>query len=350
MKTLLLLALVWNGLEVWDKRVVPLPDGSERVEMSVYNRGDDTSGRERRKDEIRELFEKVSAAVGYRVDAFNAPHKKQRNGGFQYELKGVSWGITDGVLDYVRITTGGAVKRAAKDDIVKRVKRRPSGDVLIDSVPMVDQGQKGYCAVAVAERVLRYYGNAVDEHQLAQMAGSTAGGGTSVDEMKASVKEIGSRCRLGFNEIVSMSGTMKDIRKEIESYNKAAKALKKPPLDFDRFIVGNTFMVAQMREAMDPDVLLRMRVKDSRYKKFMTCVKTCVDRGVPVFWGVTLGIFPESGLPQQFGGHMRLIIGYNAAANEILYSDSWGPGHELKRMRADRAFAITHDAFTLRAL
>ena len=48
MKTLLLLALVWNGLEVWDKRVVPLPDGSERVEMSVYNRGDDTSGRDRR--------------------------------------------------------------------------------------------------------------------------------------------------------------------------------------------------------------------------------------------------------------------------------------------------------------
>ena len=47
---------------------------------------------------------------------------------------------------------------------------------------------------------------------------------------------------------------------------------------------------------------------------------------------------------------MRLIIGYNAAANEILYSDSWVPGHELKRMRADRAFAITHDAFTLRAL
>ena len=65
---------------------------------------------------------------------------------------------------------------------------------------------------------------------------------------------------------------------------------------------------------------------------------------------MTLGIFPESGLPQQFGGHMRLIIGYNARTDEILYTDSWGPGHELKRMNSGRAFAITHDAFTLRPL
>ena len=55
-------------------------------------------------------------------------------------------------------------------------------------------------------------------------------------------------------------------------------------------------------------------------------------------------------LPQTFGGHMRLIIGYNAKTKEILYSDSWGAGHELKRMPEDWAFAITHDAFYLKPL
>ena len=334
----ILLALVWNGLEVWDQRVIPLPDGGERVEMSVYNRGDDKSWRQLGKAEIKELFTKISAAVGYKVDPFNAPHKKQRNGGFQYEYKGVSWGITDGVLDYARITTGGSSKRMSKGDVGKRVKKLAGGDVLIDSVPMVDQGQKGYCAVAVAERVLRYYGNDVDEHQLAQMAGSTAGGGTSVKEMKASVKQIGSKCRLGFNEIVSLGGTINDIQKDIEAYNKVAKSLRRPEINLSQYF------------AMEPEVLLKMRTKDARYKKFMTGIKTRIDQGVPVFWGVMLGIFPEPELPQAFGGHMRLIIGYNTAKNEILYTDTWGAGHELKRMSADRAFAITHDAFTLRPL
>ena len=56
---------------------------------------------------------------------------------------------------------------------------------------------------------------------------------------------------------------------------------------------------------------------------------------------------------------MRLIIGYverkdqktkKTEIKEILYTDSWGAGHELKRMPADWAFAITHDAFFLKPL
>jgi hypothetical protein len=49
------------------------------------------------------------------------------------------------------------------------VKRDPvSGDVWLGDVPMVDQGQKGYCVVASAERVMRYYGSKVDENELAR--------------------------------------------------------------------------------------------------------------------------------------------------------------------------------------
>jgi hypothetical protein len=41
---------------------------------------------------------------------------------------------------------------------------------------MVDQGEKGYCVVASVERVLRYYGGTVDQHELAQIANSDAAG------------------------------------------------------------------------------------------------------------------------------------------------------------------------------
>ncbi len=38
---------------------------------------------------------------------------------------------------------------------------------------------------------------------------------------------------------------------------------------------------------------------------------------------------------------MRIIVGYNAATGEILYSDSWGAGHEEKRMAIDDAWTVT---------
>ena len=38
---------------------------------------------------------------------------------------------------------------------------------------------------------------------------------------------------------------------------------------------------------------------------------------------------------------MRLIIGYNNKTNELIYSDSWGARHAMKRMPSDNAFAMT---------
>ena len=229
------------------------------------------------------------------------------------------------------------------------VTKSPNGDVFIDGVPMVDQGRKGYCAAAVAERVLRYYGSTVDEHEIAQQAGTSATGGTSVSDMKRAVTSIGERNGLGYQEIVSLSAGIGDIEEEVERYNKAAKAEKKPSLSLADFTQGNMIHVSRLFEAMDGKVVYRMRLKDPRRKKFMAGVRQQVNAGIPVFWGVTLGIFPERGVnPQTAGGHMRLIIGYNDKKKEILFSDTWGEGHELKRMPEDWAFAITHDAFFLK--
>lgn len=65
---------------------------------------------------------------------------------------------------------------------------------------------------------------------------------------------------------------------------------------------------------------------------------------------VRLGLVTEKEIPQAFGGHMRLITGYNTTTGEILYSDSWGMGHEEKRMPASDAWAITMGMNSLQPL
>ena len=259
-----------------------------------------------------------------------------------------------------RLGTGAAKKpgveradaKGAKK-ITDNVIRDPRGDVFIDNVPMVDQGQKGYCAVASAERVLRYYGVDVDEHELAESAGTRAEGGTPILGMKQSVEAVGRRYKLAtvvcygdFEK--SAEARIAGICDEVKAYNKAAKKLKKPAITDDMFIYhqGNTtyYSYSKVDAAMDAEVLKEMKVngmQKSKYTKFVKDIREQVARGIPLFWSVKLGIYPEPGLLQVNGSHLRLIIGYNDKKREILYTDSWGAGHELKRMPADWAWTIS---------
>ncbi len=258
------------------------------------------------------------------------------------------------------IGSANAAKGAKK--IVDNVIRDPRGDVFIDNVPMVDQGQKGYCAAAASERVLRYYGVDVDEHEIAQAAGTTAEGGTSTLGMKNSVQAIGRRYKLGtvvtygdFEKPVAER--IEGIVKEVANYNKAAKKMKKKEIADNVYIThrGNTtyFDPSAADAVMDPEVLKYMKTEGSqrsKFTKFLKDVHDQVNKGIPLFWGVTLGTYPEPEIPQANGGHMRLIIGYNDKKKEILYTDTWGAGHELKRMPAEWAWTISHCLMYLKPL
>ena len=369
-------ACTWHGIEVWEARIYYGAEGATRVEMSLYNRGDDRGSDGLGADALKALLDRIAekAQPGGKIGS-NPEKKKLKNGGFQMSKswnKGdyavdLAWGVDgakakDLTADFVRVTIypkGGAKPKTAakagggivsKTNAKKNVRKNAEGDVWVDNVPMVDQGQKGYCAAATSERILRYYGFAIDEHEIAQMAGTTARGGTSIHEMVETIRAVGSKCRLGFSSIVSMTTDFRSIEKDLEQYNKTAKGEGESPIAMSSFMSGNTVNVGAMLAAMKPKVVKKMRMKDSRYKKFLAGVKAQVDQGIPVFWGVMLGMFPEPGLPQAGGGHIRIVIGYNAKTREILYTDSWGAGHELKRMPEDWAFAITHEAFFLKPL
>ena len=101
-------------------------------------------------------------------------------------------------------------------------------------------------------------------------------------------------------------------------------------------------------ETMQGTTLKAVRGKKAQLAEFRKKIGTAVDAGIPLLWGVHLGIFEEPGVPQEGGGHMRLIIGYNDKTGHVLYPDSWGAGHELKRMPLAEAAAITFQLHMIR--
>ena len=67
------------------------------------------------------------------------------------------------------------------------------------------------------------------------------------------------------------------------------------------------------------------------------------------------GLAAEPGQPPGFapgsaqirGGHMRMIVGYNEFKKQVLFSDTWGAGHEKKQMALHWAYQVTDGLYTL---
>lgn len=245
---------------------------------------------------------------------------------------------------YLGNNTGTVRKTTSRSDLKRNVKSLSSGSVVIRGIPMVDQGPKGYCAVASAERVFRYYGLETDQHEMAELARTTAGQGTSPTLMYEALKKASLGAQLRVFSIIEWD--TKKFFDDIKAYNRVAKKnrLQEAPDDWRR-----VRYLDQVYDALDPMTYKKHKSERGNYfKSFNTQIEDNIDDGIPLFWGIHLGMYPEPEIPQARGGHMRLIIGYNRKEKTILYTDSWGPGHELKRMPADQAFAITNGLFIIK--
>lgn len=217
-----------------------------------------------------------------------------------------------------------------------------AGDILIQNVPMVDQGQKGYCAVATLSRLAGYYKIDVDQHEMAQAANSGAHG-TSMDEMEEAFKKNLGKLHLRANKIVNFEE--RRYIADLRAYNQMAKKAGKKTFQCDRDgMIANPLYVFQ--EA-DKELWAQMKEKNQAFGQFTGKVEEYVKQGIPLCWCLYLGMFKEEGLPQTSGGHMRMIIGYNPKTKEILYTDSWGKGHELKRMPAIHAWCMTTNVYVV---
>lgn len=371
------------GCSVMETRVYFKDRKVNRVELSLFNKGD--AAKDGMAMSVKELERKVEEIslllngggrkmpqirrVRVKNDRAKMGHKFTRIWPNRKPAAELTWGISGDddsrTVEYLSLEFRGAPEAASKAKTTRtrkasvgaamfaeNVKRNDEGDVYVANVPMVDQGDKGYCSVAAAERVLRYFGQDIDEHEIAQLAGTHAQGGTSTKAMISAVETIGKRCKLGKREVVAKINGWDDLGKQLKEYNKCAKRMKKPELNFDDFVTvkGNTriFDVGKMQQSMEAKVVKSMSMRDkSGYAKFLKGIREQTKRGVPLFWSVQLGLYPEAGVPQVFGGHMRLIIGYNEEKNEIIYTDTWGAGHEHKYMPDDWAWTITQNMFYL---
>jgi hypothetical protein len=223
----------------------------------------------------------------------------------------------------------------------ERVLRTPEGHVLIGGVPMVDQGMKGYCAVATVSRILQLYGMTVDQHELAQLANSSPLAGTNPNEMMEVLKRSGTR--LGIRTENLLANDMRSREKVLQLYNREARREKKNPLKIRS--------AAWLFESpgLDIEVLRKVRLsQDREYKEFLDTIRTHVEAGIPLAWSLILGKVPEQGrTPQVSGWHMRLIIGFNDRTGELIFSDSWGAGHEAKRIRMEDAWTVSGGLYSI---
>lgn len=190
-----------------------------------------------------------------------------------------------------------------------RFVRKEGGDVYIGDLPMVDQGAKGYCVVASAQRLFEFYGIPCDMHQLAQIAGSDPDRGTSTLEINEQLGRIDHLFKTRF-----------------------------------------TCLAVRHQSGLVELVEGRYVGKSVPDEKFHDQVRRHVDQGIPLLWSLEVGVFPEEPplREQTSGGHMRMIVGYNDEKGQILFSDSWGAGHELKRMDGDHALKATHGLFVMK--
>ncbi len=238
-------------------------------------------------------------------------------------------------------------RRPTAKGLAAHVTRTVHGDVYIDEFPMVDQGAKGYCAVATVERILRYYGREVDQHVLAQLAESSGRLGTSMQALYKALRKAGAQLGISVRNLQGIEPEIEEWRKLAGDYNRQARREHKSKITEEQWASTSdgvvTYNFGDLIDAFDWDVYTHYKLKREQYelKKFRKYVKENIDAGVPLVWSVILGKVPEPRLAQVGGGHMRTIIGYNEKNDEIIYSDSWGPGHEFKKMPAPVAFTIT---------
>lgn len=312
-----------------DEAVVDFEDGAlSGITISIFNRGD--SG----KITQTEFDSRYNKTKDYITKQLNKrPSSRKGNISRGIMTTGLKWKSPLGsavlvhnnevpkVHEFLRLRLSspdaeGIYKAALEDRSYATVRKsrlprnvvEKDGNVLITNIPMVDQGAKGYCVVASTQRVFEYYGISCSMHQLAQLAKSDPKNGTSTLKVVEQLSSIDYLFQTRFSCLA------------IKHENRFVKLE-------DGNLVG----------------------KDISKKSFYKLIYSNIDKGLPLLWSLELGVKPEvpNLNPQTSGGHMRIIIGYNLKENKIIFSDSWGAGHEQKTMDADDFYKVTKGLFLL---
>lgn len=359
------------GIRVYEA-IFDFTDGkASALNVSVYNRGDGGTV-------TKKAFESLLNTVQAKTVAFVGKDAKMAsqdmNAGSGSRLRSRVWrsGTIDTVLrwsigrdqaEFIALDfyPPGAAPQSLREgyrttvgasELETRIRKDEDGSRYL-TIPMVDQGAKGYCVAATVERVLRYYGSNIDQHVIAKLAESDSQRGTSIDKVVEALAGNQSKLGIKLKQLYRYDGleSYDDFRKLCKDYNTIARRAKTKKIEFDDFTYSagkdRYLNYGLLMKSLDFNVFREIRAKDRRESKaFFEAVRENINDGVPLCWATF--IFPaveQSG--SDFGMHMRLITGYNDKTGEIIYSDSWGAGHEKKVMKPEDAWGITVSLITL---
>ncbi len=327
----------------------------EDMVIMVYNKGDDgVMDKSTFNNRLKSVKETVSQLTGVEPKEYKAGR-----GEAVVKVRGWIWVWEKGAIvveanasndrngfeaEFIRMKLGPNQEAVSRDKsnrtsrsaIAKNLEKKGKR-MVIKNVPMIDQGEKGYCAVATVARIFSYFGiEHVDQHEIASLANTSAEGGTDPMEMMDNLKSQAVKFHVRIRQLDSIR-EMKDFTRLLKAYNKAAKKLKKQTVN------ESTRDFSGFWASADADALRAARASGTgQVSKWVNTVKQYVSAGVPVLWSVQLGIVPEPmRISQERGGHMRLIIGIDEEKQAVIFSDSWGARHEEKEMPLKDAIAIT---------
>lgn len=350
--------LQFGELSTGEVIITVADDKPVNLQAMLYNKGDNGSI-------DADSFDNILGDARSAMDTLTGARGKLRKAGkgdSAVKLKSWEWKWDNGVIrleanssgkkkdfeaEFIRLTMGpdvkslgggGARDTASKSDLRSSITTDEDGTVWLKNVPMVDQGQKGYCVPATLARVFAFYGmDKVDQHALAAVCDSSADGGTTSQGMEQAMRDV---CKKFHTKFIVIDDYVTNLKSALESYNKFAKRADKEPLG----LYDDVFGLA------DPKVLRQARAgKNAQISRWMKDIKKNIDSGTPVIWMVMLGIYQEEiGLPQSRGGHARLIIGYNLKKKTIIYTDSWGAEHARKTIKAEDAIGMTTGRYVIK--
>ncbi len=206
--------------------------------------------------------------------------------------------------------------------LTTRVMKRPNGDVIIQEVPMVDQGGKSYCVPATWERYLRYMGIPADMYVLAMAGHTRSGAGTSMESMVQSIQDL---------------VTKNQHQTERVKFPITADAVA-TYIDQGTPLMWNMFVVPEIDRAMTER--MHTRPQDAT----ITSWGACLDEPRRAAKNLKLEVRSDEKSSSGFA-HMCMLIGYNRDTHEVALSDSWGPEYAERWLTEEEAQAINYGGF-----
>jgi peptidase C39-like protein len=198
-----------------------------------------------------------------------------------------------------------------RTEVQGNVARLPNGDVAIQNIPIVDQGERGYCAIGTLTMITRYYGLPVNVDLIAAKAGYKDG-----DVGNANLDAVYAAC--------AREARLKMKMEKNFDFRKAKKSLLKG----QPIVVGRKFD----------------RVRDEFHTQFARQYEKDSSARLPKADRAERARWPTSAA----SSHMSIITGFNDAREEVLFTESWGEAARHRRMLADEmeATAFQVDYFS----